>query len=215
MRAHPRPCGEHAAAVSSATVYRGSSPPVRGAPVSGIAKTGAMGLIPARAGSTLVFLTGAAGIRAHPRPCGEHAKNLIAGIAGLGSSPPVRGAQRLAPGNSGVHGLIPARAGSTGSPVAPQGVTWAHPRPCGEHVVAFVVVFPTPGSSPPVRGARYQVSQRIQAVGLIPARAGSTRYISFHSRRGRAHPRPCGEHWLVENVGLWAPGSSPPVRGAH
>ena len=70
--AHPRPCGEHGGRGLSVTDLAGSSPPVRGAQIRLSCSELIGGLIPARAGSTVIHHWGNDGQRAHPRPCGEH-----------------------------------------------------------------------------------------------------------------------------------------------
>ena len=152
-RAHPRPCGEHEYLKGSDDTSEGSSPPVRGALFASRSKTRQWGLIPARAGSTIRFLAPNPEDRAHPRPCGEHAKENIAqtmnsahprpcgehatdrgiGVAVMGSSPPVRGARVRGARFLGFGWLIPARAGSTLRSQVGGWVFGAHPRPCGEH----------------------------------------------------------------------------------
>ena len=72
-----------------------------------------MGLIPARAGSTVTATCIFGRVRAHPRPCGEHMGRKAIGPANQGSSPPVRGAHREVGDLESWEGLIPARAGST------------------------------------------------------------------------------------------------------
>ena len=71
------------------------------------------------------------------------------------------------------------------------------------------------GSSPPVRGALQRCTKHTSQFGLIPARAGSTHNDKESNPADRAHPRPCGEHFLTHIVSNAAEGSSPPVRGAH
>ena len=71
----------------------GSSPPVRGAHLAGSFQLKFAGLIPARAGSTRHTNTEIVAGRAHPRPCGEHARATAAKKGAQGSSPPVRGAR--------------------------------------------------------------------------------------------------------------------------
>ena len=72
VRAHPRPCGEHQPCEARVYRRRGSSPPVRGAhTVDGVSAV-SVGLIPARAGSTIPTFGNIQLTRAHPRPCGEH-----------------------------------------------------------------------------------------------------------------------------------------------
>ena len=132
-RAHPRSRGEHTAAASIPCSGWGSSPLARGTPRPTPERVGFFGLIPARAGNTNQKHADGLTPRAHPRSRGEHTKNPPGSGWVWGSSPLARGTQRLAPGNSGVHGLIPARAGNTifsARSYAPPG---AHPRSRGEH----------------------------------------------------------------------------------
>ena len=115
-------------------IKTGSSPPVRGAPVLGLALASVSGLIPARAGSTQGDFFPAGRCWAHPRPCGEHSHGYRKAVVGLGSSPPVRGARLLNATTWGSDGLIPARAGSTRDCTITSFFGRAHPRPCGEHI---------------------------------------------------------------------------------
>ena len=193
-RAHPRPCGEHASPEACHRVEQGSSPPVRGAPSPARKLRLSRGLIPARAGSTLTQTNVVHLNRAHPRPCGEHWVVTLVELLRAGSSPPVRGAH--------------IRAGLK------YRVERAHPRPCGEHAEGRAHLHLCQGSSPPVRGARRVQRRPRQCGGLIPARAGSTAPVKTSFRRGRAHPRPCGEHGALKGAASRGWGSSPPVRGA-
>ncbi len=70
--------------------------------------------------------------------------------------------------------LIPACAGSTGSPLAATFTASAHPRLRGEHEAVVGLAAVIVGSSPPARGARLSLSAVMLACGLIPACAGST-----------------------------------------
>ena len=131
-----------------------------------------------------------------------------------GSSPPVRGALQVGKGCSCIHGLIPARAGSTSRPSVQSRGGRAHPRPCGEHPMKFRKRSTVLGSSPPVRGAPSAGHELKDQRGLIPARAGSTKLPNLPRNSARAHPRPCGEHsWRALRMS-GVLGSSPPVRGA-
>ncbi|BAD59272.1 hypothetical protein NFA_44210 [Nocardia farcinica IFM 10152] len=73
---------------------RGSSPHARGAHRERTAAELRKGLIPARAGSTLVMNGGMATARAHPRTRGEHTTIPCACLRAWGSSPHARGAPR-------------------------------------------------------------------------------------------------------------------------
>ena len=111
-------------------------------------------------------------------------------------------------------GLIPARAGSTFGLWFVTFIVGAHPRPCGEHTAAEHQRRMESGSSPPVRGALPDEHRQNITSGLIPARAGSTWGVGGGMPRGRAHPRPCGEHINCSAIKVTELGSSPPVRGA-
>ena len=214
-RAHPRPCGEHCLATMPREVGEGSSPPVRGARVHLAHRPPEIGLIPARAGSTISSSSSIAGKVAHPRPCGEHPEPIMNFSVEKGSSPPVRGAHDRFPIHRHARGLIPARAGSTrvSSPRRPR--VRAHPRPCGEHRNALGLNTERAGSSPPVRGALPHNKKLWDQLGLIPARAGSTYTKLTLCANRRAHPRPCGEHSSAILLFSSCLGSSPPVRGAQ
>ena len=192
----------------------GSSPPVRGALIRLVEQGAQQGLIPARAGSTHPLQGVGHLSRAHPRPCGEHVLVGVVWGALAGSSPPVRGALVYHHEEELASGLIPARAGSTCPSVTVFRVVRAHPRPCGEHVGKKIPKDSSQGSSPPVRGALMPPQNSILALGLIPARAGSTEELRNEGLSGWAHPRPCGEHFLAFAQLVGRVGSSPPVRGA-
>ena len=168
-------CGEHSSDEWSDYNGTGSSPHVRGAPCR-------------RSGRLR-------GPWDHPRMCGEHWKASSSTAPDVGSSPHVRGALVEEGVLVGVHGIIPACAGSTNHLASPPTGEGDHPRMCGEHQVAKLQGAAVKGSSPHVRGARPSDAADVAAHGIIPACAGSTLQTL------RAHG-PVG-------------GSSPHVRGAR
>ena len=89
----------------------------------------------------------------------------------------------------------------------------AHPRACGENEVADLVHCGVPGSSPRVRGKPPVNRWNKLPRRLIPARAGKTSKARRTSARSRAHPRACGENWMVHLYNTSEDGSSPRVRG--
>ena len=110
---HPRACGEHGSSVKSNTIYTGSSPRMRGALGNCDLITIAPGIIPAHAGSTVLYSFYRNRGRDHPRACGEHIRGRTHRVPCLGSSPRMRGAQPLVGVLHVLHGIIPAHAGST------------------------------------------------------------------------------------------------------
>ena len=174
--AHPRACGENGAVDTAARPALGSSPRVRGKRLCGRPGAHRRGLIPARAGKTGPRTAGRPSCGAHPRACGENSRLSEEEINQMGSSPRVRGklVHRFDSADDG--GLIPARAGKTWHCRCPFRVGWAHPRACGENPARTRATWCAIGSSPRVRGKlRGRVGTHLHA-GLIPARAGKTRY---------------------------------------
>ena len=109
--------------------------------------------------------------------------------------------------------LIPARAGKTKESIVSVSFIWAHPRACGENVIADGETGDPYGSSPRVRGKRSRQGRRRRFLGLIPARAGKTDGPAATSAPSRAHPRACGENVALGRQHVLAVGSSPRVRG--
>ena len=71
-----------------------------------------------------------------------------------------------------------------------------------------------PGSSPRMRGARYEFVKPADHAGIIPADAGSTSMPVSMAQWEQDHPRGCGEHGETQVSGVITLGSSPRMRGA-
>ena len=211
---HPRMCGEHLSFMAFLMVSAGSSPHVRGARHHLHKIATRHGIIPACAGSTFNASFGALQNRDHPRMCGEHAQGQWAAEVRVGLSPHVRGAHRRQPQLRQRAGIIPACAGSTCWSRSTSRTVRDHPRMCGEHYGDSDFVNELEGSSPHVRGARFIKSATQDAVGIIPACAGSTVPAGRISPSCRDHPRMCGEHCCTCALMPAIVGSSPHVRGA-
>ena len=171
------------------------------------------GLIPARAGTTehVPEITDAAG--AHPRSRGDHSSTSFTVAMATGSSPLARGPLHSLPSHHARLGLIPARAGTTWSPVSVYSWLRAHPRSRGDHLKPVKGAPHGGGSSPLARGPPVAYGQAIEVEGLIPARAGTTQQRRSWSRGHRAHPRSRGDHTPVTTLRLHLSGSSPLARG--
>ena len=192
--AHPRACGENAQKSTRRSVWRGSSPRVRGKRSWWKKTVDWVGLIPARAGKTLRAWSSPCARSAHPRACGENLYRCKRSRVSAGSSPRVRG-KLVHPAPLVVNtGLIPARAGKTPSSSPTTSPRRAHPRACGENRAADFAGAAQRGSSPRVRGKRIPPAARRRGPGLIPARAGKTLGFSDVATAAAAHPRACGEN---------------------
>ena len=153
---------------------RGSSPLARGTRGAKPPCTSLQGLIPARAGNTVVIVRLPSRTGAHPRSRGEHMFSPGETVSFLGSSPLARGTHDFAELCVCANGLIPARAGNTGRPRPSTERGRAHPRSRGEHAIRGLPRACRRGSSPLARGTPIFSIKRMNKSGLIPARAGNT-----------------------------------------
>ena len=200
---------------SSMACLPGSSPRMRGARLPDRRATLHGRIIPAYAGSTNPVLHYARRRRDHPRVCGEHLAKGSTACAAWGSSPRMRGALQDRCGQAGLLGIIPAYAGSTTGLRRNRSVERDHPRVCGEHSPGERSALHPRGSSPRMRGARYEPAERQRHEGIIPAYAGSTGLLDVIGALHEDHPRVCGEHQDLQMRIDYKVGSSPRMRGAQ
>ena len=211
--AHPRACGENVVGESVELYRPGSSPRVRGKPETRSYPPSTPRLIPARAGKTGKPSALIAPPPAHPRACGENPDKQRHSAGRTGSSPRVRGKRAFDPRPGNWRGLIPARAGKTAPVKSLARSRRAHPRACGENVSNTYWMAVHVGSSPRVRGKLLELGAEDDGKGLIPARAGKTSRSYRGPWKRWAHPRACGENWIVDLADFGLAGSSPRVRG--
>ena len=111
--AHPRSRGENMPSAYSSDLISGSSPLTRGKPALVGLGARRVGLIPAHAGKTGLWLLYISRCGAHPRSRGENKVEGLVGVADLGSSPLTRGKRPSVCPRPCQRGLIPAHAGKT------------------------------------------------------------------------------------------------------
>ena len=167
---------------------------MRGARGDQLVETVLVGIIPAYAGSTVVYLCIDRAPGDHPRVCGEHDMSRQKDKGTKGSSPRMRGARGPDIKAVAVQRIIPAYAGSTAAVVSANDRDWDHPRVCGEHELQPKAKALDLGSSPRMRGALDHRRVGLPMGGIIPAYAGSTAQTSHRSIQRQDHPRVCGEH---------------------
>ena len=211
---HPRIRGEHSLLPGFFAEGFGSSPHTRGAPRRQPQRPRPRGIIPAYAGSTVFVSFSEVFSWDHPRIRGEHDFDLEAIVDELGSSPHTRGAPRDRARTTDRPRIIPAYAGSTGSPESMLAGLSDHPRIRGEHPSSARVTCPDSGSSPHTRGARLHGEDEGVPRGIIPAYAGSTGFRHAQGADRRDHPRIRGEHQKTSYRVWLSCGSSPHTRGA-
>ena len=178
-RDHPRIRGEHQLALMKPGDLVGSSPHTRGAPQLQSLVNANSRIIPAYAGSTSRSSGRSSLAGDHPRIRGEHRPVQPRPRDHAGSSPHTRGAP--VPGDA--FELFDVD----------------HPRIRGEHAGIDPQGELSEGSSPHTRGALGRFLAYKDAVGIIPAYAGSTGRCDFEDGHGQDHPRIRGEH--LESLG--------------
>ncbi len=211
--AHPRACGEHRVPTSRRTGPGGSSPRMRGTLARVPDGDAERRLIPAHAGNTVVAAPEPGRPAAHPRACGEHICCCACPTWTGGSSPRMRGTPNENRRLTVTGRLIPAHAGNTVMRRCGMATTPAHPRACGEHRFQPLGIGAVAGSSPRMRGTRDPLQLHPDPARLIPAHAGNTNALARRLPASAAHPRACGEHSLTPPRRIFAPGSSPRMRG--
>ena len=212
-RDHPRGCGEKPADHRDPAALSGSSPRVRGEDSSFVIVWSPLGIIPAGAGRSSEVVAAAAAFGDHPRGCGEKPTCASGIIRVLGSSPRVRGEGVVNHGSVSSLGIIPAGAGRSTSSRRATPRFGDHPRGCGEKLRGRRGGGGLRGSSPRVRGEAHLHRSAEGGVGIIPAGAGRSRGRPIPHKRGRDHPRGCGEKTSASAASRRPMGSSPRVRG--
>ena len=210
---HPRSRGVYLIIPLIAIRVAGSSPLARGLRVPRRGRAARHGIIPARAGFTVVPRTSAMAWRDHPRSRGVYAGSPDGVAWDMGSSPLARGLLHFGLTSLGMTRIIPARAGFTPTTCP---TTWAssdHPRSRGVYSVIGVLTGIVAGSSPLARGLPLGgVVDRVRD-RIIPARAGFTRPRYAAADTDTDHPRSRGVYRKAFEDYQVVAGSSPLARG--
>ena len=210
---HPRSRGVYPPLRSLRFGLGGSSPLARGLRLSVRDLRVMDRIIPARAGFTCSAATSAAAPADHPRSRGVYPPRRRRRACGRGSSPLARGLRLGAVEDVEVEGIIPARAGFTGSACTPSLGAGDHPRARGVYWSPPGQPAATPGSSPLARGLREGLCPVGVGQRIIPARAGFTRRSACPPARTGDHPRSRGVYPSEAPSDPGRPGSSPLARG--
>ena len=212
---HPRACGEHLRAGPIVRMRGGSSPRLRGTPLSPYPDINRRRFIPAPAGNTDARCPAAPAGSVHPRACGEHRKGWSGHRHDAGSSPRLRGTHLKPAKHDAPRRFIPAPAGNTLTPLLEYKPAAVHPRACGEHGSNPAAHAVGGGSSPRLRGTLHHDHARRSRLRFIPAPAGNTGRGTLTLTCPPVHPRACGEHRRAARTRLYGSGSSPRLRGTR
>ena len=149
----------------------------------------------------------------HPRLCGEKRTECYTKSAAWGSPPPMRGKVNFHFFFLRIFRITPAYAGKSSCSVPVWIHLWDHPRLCGEKVVSSVMLYPSIGSPPPMRGKGLGNPFSHRQVGITPAYAGKSSSFFAISSACWDHPRLCGEKAVSAPIFFAKAGSPPPMRG--
>ena len=210
---HPRSRGVYGTAAASWSRDQGSSPLARGLHWCIWAVQVPSGIIPARAGFTPASRRRWRCARDHPRSRGVYPAASAGVVQDWGSSPLARGLHRGQISAQPVDGIIPARAGFTGTIPTSTRRAADHPRSRGVYSAASGRRSRAPGSSPLARGLRRRRRLCGDGGGIIPARAGFTRLVLWSCWWVRDHPRSRGVYQGLRSQPVGSEGSSPLARG--
>ena len=210
---HPRSRGVYVVVSAGDSPLAGSSPLARGLRADTDHRRGDHRIIPARAGFTSRGVIAAVESSDHPRSRGVYHVSGADKITAMGSSPLARGLPVVRGADPAGRGIIPARAGFTGSPPSSRGPGPDHPRSRGVYKTVIQTGAALGGSSPLARGLLWCRRRGVLGGRIIPARAGFTLAAPASRTITPDHPRSRGVY-RVDGVGLeWPLGSSPLARG--
>ena len=210
---HPRACGANLWYPVRVGPLFGSSPRMRGKRAGQVPACRCGRIIPAHAGQTSVRTGPAASRPDHPRACGANSHAAPGAYGHLGSSPRMRGKQRIQIGGRGVNRIIPAHAGQTAEYGSSLCFRSDHPRACGANDKFKSTMNFAGGSSPRMRGKPRQAQRHPRPPRIIPAHAGQTKANGIRRGVYQDHPRACGANSSDSSPIAYIVGSSPRMRG--
>ena len=130
------------------------------------------GITPAHAGKSSLFSLPNNRLGDHPRTCGEKVHMRTDRRTLLGSPPHMRGKEDTTRATRQQRGITPAHAGKRSSTRTSRPAGWDHPRTCGEKNASLLVLTPTRGSPPHMRGKVDPFKISKHGAGITPAHAG-------------------------------------------
>ena len=212
---HPRSRGVYTVPDIKKRLMDGSSPLARGLLYAALEDENGRGIIPARAGFTVIHEAHRDAVQDHPRSRGVYMLEVARTGGGQGSSPLARGLRWVNVERPVTGRIIPARAGFTRGTRATVSSRRDHPRSRGVYSWGSRLPLETPGSSPLARGLLEHEISLVQLWRIIPARAGFTATTQITMQAVADHPRSRGVYWLASTSTSIRPGSSPLARGLH
>ena len=186
---------------------------MRGKAVVFNSKTYGLGITPAYAGKSRLCFRGLTRARDHPRVCGEKSPNMPRNLRTTGSPPRMRGKVEYSRLLLRSFRITPAYAGKSPFIGHMQHRGRDHPRVCGEKAARSVQSAFLQGSPPRMRGKVLGAGKGCDDVGITPAYAGKSLFLTRRGFSKWDHPRVCGEKHLFIIPWYLCLGSPPRMRG--
>ena len=171
---HPRVCGEQEEKNSVCLRMSGSPPRVRGTDAAATHGLRRDRITPACAGNSTALGVAVAGVRDHPRVCGEQPRAAAAETVLSGSPPRVRGTAFQTLGFQRFLRITPACAGNRIIDGVEYPLGEDHPRVCGEQHRLLKKSSEFIGSPPRVRGTGAPLAAGHRKSRITPACAGNS-----------------------------------------
>ena len=144
---------------------------------------------------------------------GEYSSRQSCQTCRRGSPPLARGILSQIGSRLALHGITPACAGNTLSPINQKFRSGDHPRLRGEYIVYRCFDGGVKGSPPLARGIQDPTIHKRRDCGITPACAGNTRFFVNIREIYRDHPRLRGEYFMMRKQTYFLRGSPPLARG--
>ncbi len=174
MTVHPHVRGEHFETMPTEETKGGSSPRPWGTHKARQYRTNDDRFIPTSVGNTEDLSVPPCSGPVHPHVRGEHASDLAAGLAGIGSSPRPWGTLLVHEELVLFERFIPTSVGNTLSASIPWLQQPVHPHVRGEHMSPSCSACFQNGSSPRPWGTPLPPQDRMLSARFIPTSVGNT-----------------------------------------
>ena len=125
----------------------------------------------------------------------------------------MRGKGSAPPRGHPLPGITPAYAGKSNALLNLPAGQRDHPRVCGEKEAAALSEVYETGSPPRMRGKGSDFPPGVSAEGITPAYAGKSEAVHRPHKKGKDHPRVCGEKENRMTLKDYHKGSPPRMRG--
>ena len=193
----------------------GTSPHLRGNPYLTLASSSERRDIPAPTGQPIDYCLADVRLTGHPRTYGATTSAHLATLDKAGTSPHLRGNQRIGQSKRRAYRDIPAPTGQPRKVSFPRRSDRGHPRTYGATTYAILNRDGDAGTSPHLRGNRRSHTPDRGLYRDIPAPTGQPASQGRRTRPCRGHPRTYGATLTTFKRAQDDKGTSPHLRGNH